>query len=277
MEQFSIAVGQWAVDDDVSVNLRRAAAFLRTAADRGAQLCVLPEMFQTPYEMARIARSAEPASGRSITHVRELARELGLFVVAGSIAEESVDAGERKLYNTAFVIDDRGEILGHHRKIHLFDVDLASVKVKESSVLSPGRSPLVVELPFARLGVAVCYDARFPEVFAHFERRGVEVAAIPAAFSETTGAAHWHVLLRSRAIDYQIFLAAACPAPQAGAAYVAYGHSLVAGPWGNVLAEAGVGEETITAVLDPEELARVRRELPLRRHRRRDLYAKWSD
>jgi predicted amidohydrolase len=163
-----------------------------------------------------------------------------------------------------------------HRKVHLFDVALADVNVKESEVFTPGEAPLVLDLPFARLGIAICYDTRFPGIFRHFEERGVEVVALPAAFSRTTGAAHWHLLMRSRAVDYQVYLAAACPAPAPGASYVSYGHSLVVDPWGSVLAEAGEGEEAIFARLSAERIARVRRELPLREHRRPDLYRRWS-
>jgi predicted amidohydrolase len=136
-------------------------------------------------------------------------------------------------------------------------------------------APLVLDLPFCRLGVCICYDTRFPAIFRHFEEHGVEVAAIPAAFSRTTGEAHWHLLLRSRAVESQIYLAAACPAPHPASSYVAYGHSLIADPWGAVLAEAGEGAEDIQARLEAAKLEKVRRELPLLAHRRPDLYARW--
>ncbi|MBI4605903.1 MAG: carbon-nitrogen hydrolase family protein [Planctomycetes bacterium] len=277
MNSFVMAVGQWPVSSEKGENLERAERFLRRAAREGAALCLLPEMFQTPYELARLRASAEEGIGPSIERVALLARELRVHVVAGSICER---AGDR-FHNTAFVLGPDGRVLGKHRKIHLFDVSLETVNVQESAVLSPGDRPLVLDLPFCRLGVCICYDTRFPAVFRFFEERGVEVAAIPAAFSRTTGAAHWHLLLRSRAVEYQIYVAAACPAPDERSSYVAYGHSLIADPWGTVLAEAGEGEEAVEGVeaviarLSAERLEKVRRELPLLAHRRPDLYAGW--
>jgi predicted amidohydrolase len=272
MRDFTIAVGQWPVEREKDRNLERAEEFLRGAAESGASLCLLPEMFQTPYELPLMRSSAEPANGPTLGRIRGLARDLRVHVVAGSFCEE--DGG--RLFNSSFVVGPGGEILGAHRKIHLFDVSLPDVQVKESDVFTPGDRPLVLDLPFARLGVAICYDARFPAIFRHFEERGVEVVALPAAFSRTTGAAHWHVLMRSRAVDHQVYLAAACPAPAPGSSYAAYGHSLVVDPWGKVLAEAGEGAERILVRLGAERLARVRRELPLLAHRRPDLYGEWS-
>lgn len=272
MKDFQLAVGQWPVHREKSVNLERAERFLRRAAGNGASLCVLPEMFQTPYELLRLRSSAEDESGPTVTLLRKLARELKVHVVGGSICE--VRGGE--YYNSCFVFGPEGNLLGVHRKIHLFDVNLETVKVKESAVLSPGAEPLVLELPFCRLGVCICYDTRFPAIFNAFEERGVEVVAIPAAFSRTTGAAHWHLLLRSRAVDYQVYLAASCPAPDESSSYVSYGHSLIVDPWGKLLAEAGEGEESIAANLTAAQLEKIRAELPLLQHRRRDAYARWS-
>ncbi|HVR73238.1 MAG TPA: carbon-nitrogen hydrolase family protein [Planctomycetota bacterium] len=271
MEDFILAVGQWPVARDRERNLDRAEAFLRAASAKGASLCLLPEMFQTPYELGLLKSRAEDAGGATIERMRGLARELRLHVVAGSIPESH----RGQCHNSAFVLGADGEILGVHRKIHLFDVSLPDVNVKESAVLAPGDRPLVLDLAFCRLGVAICYDTRFPEVFHLFEEEGVEVAAIPAAFSRTTGRAHWHLLMRSRAVDYQVYLAAACPAPDEASSYIAYGHSLVIDPWGTVLAEAGEGEEWIFASVSAGALERVRRELPLLQHRRPDLYDVW--
>jgi predicted amidohydrolase len=272
MRDFTLAVGQWPVVDERDACLERAEAFLRAAARDGAELCLLPEMFQTPYELDRMRERAEALDGPSLEHVRALARELSIHVVAGSFCERRGNA----CFNTAAVVGPDGRILGVHRKIHLFDVSLDDVNVRESAVLAAGDEPLVVDTPFSRLGVAVCYDTRFPAIFRHFEACGVEVVAIPAAFSRTTGSAHWHLLLRSRAVDYQVFVAAACPAPNPSSSYVTYGHSLIVDPWGKVLAEAGEEEDRITARIEAGTLERVRRALPLLRHRRADLYRRWE-
>ena len=267
-----MSVAQWPVRSALNENLDLAEKFLRTAARQGASLCLLPEMFQTPYELEYMRARAEPIDGESVSRIRAVAGELGLHVVAGSFSEELEDG---RCANTAVVIGSDGGILGTHRKIHLFDVDLEQVQVRESAVFTPGDSPLVVDLPFCRLGVGVCYDARFPAVFHYFEEQGVEVVTIPAAFSQVTGRAHWDILMRSRAVDYQVFLAAACPAPNPASSYTAYGHSLVVDPWGDVLAQAGEGEEQVFARCDPEQLARVRRQLPLLKHRQKQLYRNW--
>ena len=271
MKDFILAVGQWPVVPEKETNLARAEAFLRSAAREGASLCLLPEMFQAPYELPLIEASAEEEDGPTLTRIRGLARELALHVVAGSFCERR----GASLHNSSFVVGPRGETLGVHRKIHLFDASLSTVALRESSVLTGGEMPLVVETPLCRLGVAICYDARFPAVFRYFEEQGVDVVVLPAAFSQETGGAHWHVLMCSRAVDYQVYLAAACPAPNRTSKYVAYGHSIIVDPWGEILAEAGESEAAIFAEVSAARLAEVRERLPLLRHRRKDLYRRW--
>ncbi|MCK5689141.1 carbon-nitrogen hydrolase family protein, partial [Myxococcota bacterium] len=142
-------------------------------------------------------------------------------------------------------------------------------------VLSPGTKPLIVETPWGKLGVLICYDLRFNAIFEYFEREGVEFIAIPGAFSKTTGEAHWKTLLRARAIDYQSWVMAACPAPNLSSTYVAWGHSLIADPWGRVVVEAGEKEEWISASLRADELERVRTQLPVIKHRQTEIYLDW--
>ena len=145
--------------------------------------------------------------------------------------------------------------------------------MRESAVLTAGETPLIVDTPFCRLGVMVCYDARFPEIFRFFEEAKVEVIAIPAAFSRTTGAAHWDILMRSRAIDYQVFLAAACPAPNLDASYVTYGHSLIVDPWGIVLAMAPDEDCVIVADIERARMGDIRESLPSLANRQPSTYA----
>ena len=271
MKDVTLAVGQWPVVSDTRRNLERAEHFLRDAREQGAQLALLPEMFATPYDITVMNERAENADGRTMTRMRELDTKLALTVVAGSFVERH----EGRLYNSCYVVGPNGAILGVHRKIHLFDIDLPDVRVEESTVLTPGNRPLVLETPFARLGVAICYDVRFHDIFRFFQREGVEIILLPAAFSQTTGNAHWHTLMRARAIDYQMYLAVACPAPTPGAKYQSFGHSLIVDPWGVILREAGEEEEVLVAALDGAHLTEVRRRMPLRAHQRPDLYAKW--
>jgi omega-amidase len=272
LKDFLLAVGQWPVSPEREENLDLARSFIQQAAARGASLCVLPEMFQTPYEPERLRAAGEDEDGPTLRTIRSAARQWKLHVVAGSFCERR----ENNTYNSSFVIGPGGEILGAHRKIHLFDVSLDTVDFRESSIFGAGDRPLVVDMPFCRLGVAICYDARFPAVFRYFEERGVEVVALPAAFSRETGAAHWHVLMRSRAVESQVYLAAACPGTSKDSTYLAYGHSLIVDPWGTVVAEAGDGRETIFAGLSAARLGEVRRRLPLLEHRRPDLYKSWT-
>lgn len=278
MKDFILSVAQWPVSRDRDRNLtlaRRHILEAGAAARRAALpgLCLLPEMFQTPYELEELARREEAPEGPSLAALREAAREAGVHVVGGSFCEK--DGPSR--YNSAFVVGADGGVLGRHRKIHLFDVSLPQVTLQESSVLSAGEAPLVLELPFCRLGVAICYDLRFPAIFERFEALGVDVVAIPAAFSRTTGRAHWHLLLRTRAVDHQVYLAAACPAPDEGSTYVAYGHSLIVDPWGDVLAELGEDEASTSIPVSAARLETVRRQLPVLAHRRHDLYRQWRE
>jgi omega-amidase len=272
MKDFLIALAQWPVVLDKKENLDRAEAMIIEAGRKGAQLCVLPESFQVPYELSLLREQAETEDGPTLTRLRKVTAESRIHLVAGSFSERR----GASFHNSSFVIGPYGEVLGVHRKIHLFDVNLDTLAIQESSLFTPGERPLVVDLPFCRLGVAVCYDLRFPAVFRFFEKAGVEVAALPAAFSTETGKAHWHLLLRSRAVEYQIFVAGACPAPNRATPYVAYGHSSIITPWGEVLRDAAEESTLLCAELHARLLADVRKKLPALRHRREDLYAKWG-
>ncbi|MFW9996585.1 MAG: carbon-nitrogen hydrolase family protein [Candidatus Odinarchaeota archaeon] len=271
MRQFVLAVGQWRVVHETETNLDRAETFLREASAAGASMCLLPEMFQTPYDTTILRQRAEAPDGPSLGRIRNLARELSMYIVAGSICEQLGD----HVCNSSYVFGPDGQTLGVHRKIHLFDVYFEDLCVEESTVISAGDRPLVIRTPLCTLGVAICYDVRFPEVFRYFEEKGVEVALLPAAFSKPTGEAHWHLVMRTRAVDHQIYLAAACPSSDPTAPFVTYGHSLIVDPWGNVLAEAGDSDENISVSLSPEFLDRVRNRLPALAHRRRRLYKTW--
>ncbi len=269
-QRFKIGVCQLAVGQEKKENLRKAREMIIRAAAEGAKVAVLPEMFNCPYQTSLFPAFAEEfPGGPSLEMLSETARFLRIYVVGGSTPER---AGER-VYNTSFVFGPDGKLLGRHRKVHLFDVDLpGGVKVRESSTLSPGNEVTVLNTEFGPVGVAVCYDIRFPELFRLMALQGARVIFVPAAFNLTTGPAHWEITFRVRAVDNQIYVVGASPARDAGAAYVAYGHSLVVDPWGDVLAAAGEGEEIIYAEIDPERTEEVRGRLPLLKHRRTDLY-----
>jgi predicted amidohydrolase len=252
-------------------NLVRAREMIARAAKQGARLVVLPEMFNCPYVARLFPRYAESyPEGPSLQMLSRAAREEGVYLVGGSLPERDGD----QVYNTSFIFAPDGRLLGKHRKMHLFDVELASgLTVKESSTLGAGNQVTVIPSELGDLGVAICYDIRFPELMRLMVLKGARVVVIPAAFNMTTGPAHWELIFRMRAIDNQAYFIGASPARDPMAPYVAYGHSLVVDPWGNVVSMAREGEEIIYAEIDLDLIERIRSELPLLRHRRTDVYA----
>lgn len=266
----TVGICQMDVLEDKQANIKKAVQMIGRAAGAGAVLVVLPEMFNCPYHTAKFKAYAESwPEGETVRALAAVAREHGVYVVGGSITERDGD----RLYNSSFIFDPNGQLLARHRKVHLFDVDLpGGVSVKESATLGYGQQITVVPAPFGSFGVAICYDIRFPELARLMVLRGAQIIVVPAAFNMTTGPAHWHLLFRMRAVDNQVFMVAASPARNVDASYVAYGHSLVVDPWGEIVAEAGTGEQLLVARLDLSRLSRVRSQLPLLRHRRTDIY-----
>lgn len=267
---FQVAVCQLRVDEDKQKNLSRAREMIDRAAAAGAALVVLPEMFNCPYVSHLFPRYAETyPDGESVQMLAEAARRGGIYLVGGSIPERDGD----RVYNTSFIFGPDGSLLGRHRKMHLFDVELASgLVVKESATLGAGNRITVVPTAMCPIGVAICYDIRFPELTRLMALKGARVIVVPAAFNMTTGPAHWEIIFRVRAIDNQVYLVGASPARDPLAAYVAYGHSLVVDPWGRTVGLAGENEQIVFAGINLELIDGIRRELPLLRHRRTDLY-----
>jgi predicted amidohydrolase len=197
----------------------------------------------------------------------ELARTLGIHLCAGSLLERV--PGEPRAYNTSCLFDPGGRLLARYRKIHLFDVDLPGrVTVRESATRAPGDEVVAVPTELGTLGLSVCYDLRFPELYRRLARAGAEVLLVPSAFTFPTGAAHWEVLCRARAVENQCYLIAPDQTGTSPHGFPDFGDSLIADPWGRVLARAGDGEGVVTAEIDRAYLARVRRELPCLTHAR---------
>jgi len=269
-EKFRVALCQLAIKEQKEENLFRAHEMIVQAASLGAKVVVLPEMFNCPYQTRLFPRYAEIyPDGPSIKMLASTAREQQVYIVGGSIPEQE----DNNLYNTSFVFGPDGKLLGRHRKVHLFDVDLpGGIKVLESSVLSRGNQSTVIHTGLCSIGVAVCYDIRFPELFRLMVLKGAQLVVVPAAFNMTTGPVHWETTFRLRAVDNQVYTIGASCARDWSAGYVAYGHSLICDPWGEILAKAGEGEEIICAEINLERLEKIRRELPLLKHRRTDLY-----
>ena len=258
------------VIDNKDSNIKKALEMIKIAAENKSDMVILPEMFNCPYDNNKFKKYAEERkNSKTLKAIKESAKELNLYIVAGSIPELEDD----NLYNSSFIFDRDGEIIASHRKMHLFDIDIAGkISFKESETLSAGNQITVVDTELCKIGVAICYDIRFPELLRLMALKGAELIVIPGAFNMTTGPAHWETLIRSRAIDNQLYVAAASPARNEELSYVAYGNSMVADPWGEIVARACEKEEIIYADLKLSRIKEVRKELPVLNSRRKDIY-----
>ena len=242
---------------------------VKQAALQKADLVTLPEIWNGPYQQDLFPSFAEPRFGPSWQLLSTLAAEYGIWLSGGSIAE----CEDGKVYNTAYVFDRSGNEAARHRKMHLFDIRISGGQhFMESETLTAGDRATVFETEFCKVGLCICYDARFPELFRLMVDRGAKLVLVPAAFNLTTGPAHWELLFRQRAVDNQVFCVGTSPARDMEASYHAWGHSIAADPWGRVLIQMGVGEEIGIAELDLDLADRIREELPLLAHRRSDVY-----
>lgn len=266
------AVIQLNCQDDVKKNLERVTALGTDAAKSGATLLAFPENFAFMGEESQkreIAESTEDGSAGPITRtVIDLARATGAWVVAGGMPEKSGDP--QRPFNTSLLVSPDGVVAARYRKIHLFDVDLPDgTKLLESGATSAGSDHVVATIgPDIELGMTICYDLRFPELYRKLANEGVRIVTVPAAFTLTTGKDHWHVLLRARAIENQVFILAPAQHGKHPRNRQTYGKSIIVDPWGDVLAQAQEGEGWATATLDFAAQDRVRKSLPCLTHRR---------
>jgi omega-amidase len=268
-DNFQVALCQMRVVADKGENIARAISMIHEAASN-SDLVILPEMWNCPYQTSLFPEYAEEkGNSPTLDAISQAAKGDGVYIVAGSIPEKH----EGKIYNSCFIFNPSGEIIGAHRKVHLFDIDVpGEISFKESETLTPGNQITVVDTPLCKIGICICYDMRFAELLRLMALEGAEFIVVPGAFNLTTGPAHWKPLIQVRAVDNQVFMAAASPARDPDASYVAYGHSMVCDPWGTVLKEAGIGEEIIYATINLEMIPKIRQELPLLLNRRTDLY-----
>jgi predicted amidohydrolase len=250
-------------------NLAAAERLVRAAAADGADLTALPEKWNLLAEGEELAAGAEPLDGPSLSAARGWARELGIHLLAGSIAERD---GERA-FNTSVLIGPGGEDLAVYRKIHMFDVDAGGVSYRESAHERPGSEIVTAPVGEVTAGLAVCYDLRFPELFRILALRGARLIALPSAFTTATGRDHWEVLLRARAIEDQVYVLAPNQIGEAPPHFDSFGHSAIVDPWGAVLALAPDEECFVAADLDLAAQDRVREALPSLANRRPGAYA----
>lgn len=265
-----IAICQMQVSDNKATNLKHAEEIVLEASQKGAQMVILPEIFNAPYQNNTMVEYAESFPGKSTAFMSNLACNNKIVLVGGSIPEMD-KAG--KIFNCSYIFDRQGALIGKHRKIHLFDIDIpGQISFKESEVFSAGDSLEIIQHPDFCFAVIICYDVRFPELARMAALKGAKLLVIPAAFSMATGQSHWELLMRTRAVDNQMFVVAASPARNSSSGYKAWGHSIAVDPWGNIIAAGGIGEEIIYAELDWSLVDKVRQELPILQHRRPDLY-----
>lgn len=263
------AVIQMQSTADPGANCERAHRLIQEAAGRGARLIALPEYFLCLGPPPAIVAQAQDLDGPLVQAFQQQARQLKVYVCLGSIPERTAEPG--KVYNTSLLLGPGGEMLGRYRKIHLFDINIpGKVSFRESAYILSGQDIVALTLPEEHwtLGLTICYDLRFPELFRALVDRGAEIILVPAAFSQVTGKDHWETLLRARAIENQVYILAPAQYPHPEQSLKTYGRSLIIDPWGLSLARAADREDIIYAKLDRHYLQRVRSELPCLANRR---------
>jgi deaminated glutathione amidase len=258
--------------DDLAENLSRVRTLTAEAAAQGAQLVVLPECFaflgRTERDKLAIAEEIDDAKpGPIVGTLRELATAHGVHIVGGGMPER-VPGDERRTYNTALVIAPDGGLVAAYRKVHLFDVDIpGGATLRESDGTAPGTAPLVVPIGAANVGVSICYDVRFPELYRRMSlEQCANVLLVPAAFTAHTGRAHWHLLLRARAVENQSWVVAAAQWGHHNEKRESFGHTLVVDPWGTVVAEKAEGDGVVVHALDGATLVKTRTQMPCLSH-----------
>ncbi len=269
LDRPKVAAVQMTSTEDLEQNLSAATRLTSAAADEGAWLVVLPECFAFlgPEQGKFAIAESLPSGGPILDRFRELARQRSLELVLGGFYEKGSDAGHVR--NACVHLRADGEVAAVYRKIHLFDVDLPDgTTLRESATVEPGSEPVVTDTCLGKLGLSVCYDLRFPELYRALVARGATLLTVPSAFTLTTGKDHWHVLLRARAIESQAYVIAAAQTGRHFGTRVSYGHALICDPWGTVVSECGEGEGFAIAAIDADVVARVRKALPSLAHRR---------
>jgi deaminated glutathione amidase len=263
-----VAAVQLNSNGDKQRNLAAAERLVRAAAADGAEFVALPEKWNLLAGGDELLAGAEPLDGPSLSAARGWARELGIHLLAGSVSER----GGERAFNTSVLIGPDGEDLAVYRKIHMFDVDVGGVAYRESVHEEPGTEIVTAPVGETVLGLSVCYDLRFPELYRILALRGARLLAAPSAFTLATGRDHWEVLLRARAIEDQVFVVAPNQVGEAPPHYSSFGRSLIVDPWGVVLATAPDGEGFVAAELDFAAQDRVRESLPSLANRRPEAY-----
>lgn len=269
-----VGVVQLCATPDVDINMKAAERLAAQACDAGAEVVLLPEAFAFlgPEKVKReilepLPNNPAAPGGPILERCRTLAAGLGCHLILGGFHEDAGDP--EKSYNTCVHLSPTGEILARYRKVHLFDVALADgTQLRESARTLAGNELVTTDLPFGKLGLSICYDLRFPYLYQSLVDMGAVALTVPSAFTATTGAAHWHVLLRARAIECQSYVIAPAQHGHNWGKRYSFGHSLIIDPWGDIVAECADGDGVAVADIDPQRVRQVREELPSLTHRR---------
>ena len=263
-----VACVQLCSGDDVMENVKIASAFIREAAMGGAQFVATPEntCLMAPDGGAKIDKTFPEKEDPALPIFRALAAELNIVLLIGSLA---IKTSETKTANRSYLVGTDGDVIARYDKIHLFDVQLPSGEnYRESNTVEAGDRAVVAALPAGRVGMSVCYDLRFPNLYRELAKAGADILTVPSAFTETTGRAHWHLLVRTRAVENGCFVVAPAQGGTHANGRKTYGHSLIVSPWGEILAEAETEPGVIAADVDLAEISAVRARLPSLRHDR---------
>jgi deaminated glutathione amidase len=260
-DKIRLACVQLTSGTDKAANLEKAERLVARAAATGADVVALPEKWNAIGDPEVLHGAAEPIDGgESVEAMRGWAKQHGVTLVGGSITERR--EGREKLSNTSLVFDPAGELVATYRKIHLFDVDVGGQAYRESEAEEPGDEAVVADVEGWPVGLTICYDVRFPELYRILALEGALLATVPAHFTLHTGKDHWHLLLRARAVENAFYVAAPAQVSVTGIGRPSYGRSLIVDPWGTVLAQAPDEETVISAELDRARVEEVRRQLP---------------
>lgn len=255
-------------------NLKRAWDMIRETVHRRAELVALPEMFNCNYNIKYFREYAESTygHGETLDMLSSAAEKFGIYLIGGSIPEIDPNG---TLYNTSFIFDENGKLIGKYRKIHLFDVNIKDkMNFRESDVLTPGSEVPVINTKWGKIGVAICYDIRFPELMRIMALKGAKIIFVPAAFNTTTGPEHWETLFKSRALDNQLYMVGISPARNAKSSYVIYGNSLIVNPWGKIINILDEKEGILVSELNLDYIEEVRNSLPVLKNMKKDIYIK---
>jgi len=269
MSSFKVGIIQMPVVNSIEENIQTALSMIKSAKEQGAEVVCLPEMFSCPYKSKNFPVYGERQGGYTYTALEKCAKENDIVLIGGSVPEYE----DKKIYNTSYIFNGDGALIGKHRKVHLYDVDVdGGICFKESESLSAGNEATIIATKHGTFGVGICYDIRFPEYMRILSLLNAKVVFMPAAFNMTSGPAHWEFNFRCRAFENQVYLIGASPSRDVNSNYVSYGHSIVVSPWGEIIAQMDEKQGVMVVDIDLDYVDKIRSEFPMLEHRRTDVY-----